>query len=143
MSNEVDRAAVEAVAETIDNGFRNRDVAAIAACYAPGAMIYDLAPPLGHPFDASGLGAWIDTWKGPIDQEGRDFEVLVGGDLAVCYGLVKVSAVTADTVEQAQWWQRLTVCLRKQGGAWKIVHEHASVPFHMDGSFRAAIDLTP
>ena len=57
------------------------------------------------------------TWKGPIDQEGRDFEVLVEGDL--------------------------TVCLRKQDGAWKIVHEHASAPFHMDGSFRAAIDQTP
>jgi PhnB protein len=26
---------------------------------------------------------------------------------------------------------------------WKIAHEHDSVPFYMDGSFKASIDLTP
>jgi ketosteroid isomerase-like protein len=26
---------------------------------------------------------------------------------------------------------------------WRIVQEHVSVPFHMDGSYRAAIDLQP
>jgi hypothetical protein len=25
----------------------------------------------------------------------------------------------------------------------KIAHEHESVPFYMDGSFKAAVDLTP
>jgi PhnB protein len=28
-------------------------------------------------------------------------------------------------------------------GAWKIVHEHSSTPFYMDGSYRAAVDLKP
>ncbi|MCH5378013.1 MAG: nuclear transport factor 2 family protein [Planctomycetes bacterium] len=28
-------------------------------------------------------------------------------------------------------------------GGWRIVQHHASVPFHMDGSLRAAIDLAP
>ena len=28
-------------------------------------------------------------------------------------------------------------------GTWKIAHEHTSVPFYMDGSFRAAVDLEP
>jgi ketosteroid isomerase-like protein len=32
---------------------------------------------------------------------------------------------------------------RDEHGAWKIAHEHTSVPFYMDGSFRAAIDLKP
>ena len=26
---------------------------------------------------------------------------------------------------------------------WKIMHEHSSVPFYMDGSFKAAVDLKP
>ena len=38
---------------------------------------------------------------------------------------------------------RATVCLRKVGGEWKIVHEHESVPFYMDGSQRPAFDLAP
>jgi ketosteroid isomerase-like protein len=38
---------------------------------------------------------------------------------------------------------RSTLCFRREGGAWKIAHAHTSVPFHMDGSFRAAVDLEP
>lgn len=29
------------------------------------------------------------------------------------------------------------------GGGWKIAHGHSSVPFAMDGSFRALLDLKP
>jgi ketosteroid isomerase-like protein len=39
-------------------------------------------------------------------------------------------------------WVRATVCCRKTDGKWKIVHEHQSVPFYMDGSYRA-VDLKP
>ncbi|MDD7940478.1 nuclear transport factor 2 family protein [Actinomycetospora lutea] len=40
-------------------------------------------------------------------------------------------------------WFRSTYALRRRDGAWAIVHQHESVPFHMDGSFRAATELTP
>ena len=36
-------------------------------------------------------------------------------------------------------WFRATTCLRKAGTRWRIVHEHASVPFHMDGSYRTTL----
>jgi hypothetical protein len=32
---------------------------------------------------------------------------------------------------------------QKIGGQWKIAHEHESVPSHKDGSYKAAVDLTP
>jgi ketosteroid isomerase-like protein len=38
---------------------------------------------------------------------------------------------------------RVTVVLRRIGGTWKITHQHTSVPFRMDGSFKAAVDLKP
>jgi ketosteroid isomerase-like protein len=38
---------------------------------------------------------------------------------------------------------RETVCLLREDGQWKIVHEHTSVPFYMDGSLRPAFDLEP
>ena len=43
--------------------------------------------------------------------------------------------------EETDVWVRATVGLRKIDGRWKIIHEHASVPFYMDGSYRAAVDL--
>jgi len=38
---------------------------------------------------------------------------------------------------------RETFCLRKINDQWLITHLHQSVPFYMDGSFKAAIDLKP
>jgi ketosteroid isomerase-like protein len=40
-------------------------------------------------------------------------------------------------------WFRHTLGFRKIRGKWKIPHEHESVPFYMDGSFKAAVDLKP
>ncbi len=40
-------------------------------------------------------------------------------------------------------WVRATVCFRKIERAWKVVHEHSSAPFYMDGSLKAAVDLEP
>ncbi len=45
--------------------------------------------------------------------------------------------------EHTDLWFRETVCLRKASGRWKITHEHNSVPLYMDGTDRAAADLTP
>ncbi len=45
--------------------------------------------------------------------------------------------------QEAHVWVRVTVGFRKVDGTWKVTHEHASVPFHMDGSFKAAVDLGP
>jgi len=40
-------------------------------------------------------------------------------------------------------WFRETKGLRKEKGEWKIAHEHQSVPFAMDGSDLALLDLEP
>jgi hypothetical protein len=45
--------------------------------------------------------------------------------------------------EHTDLWFRGTVCFRKTGGIWKIIHEHNSVPLYMDGTGKAATDLAP
>jgi hypothetical protein len=45
--------------------------------------------------------------------------------------------------EQTDVWVRATVGFAKKDGAWKATHEHFSVPFYMDGSNKAAVDLSP
>jgi ketosteroid isomerase-like protein len=66
----------------------------------------------------------------------------VGGDLGFGHGFVRISG-TKTGGERVAVWARSTVCLRRIGGAWRIVHEHTSVPFYMDGSLKAAVDLHP
>ncbi|MDT7608895.1 MAG: hypothetical protein QOG96_3398 [Pseudonocardiales bacterium] len=44
----------------------------------------------------------------------------------------------------SSWPRALTeLGLRKIDGSWRIVHEHNSTPFYLDGSLRAALDLRP
>ena len=131
---------IASVLEAIRKGLRNRDARAVAAAYAPDAVIFDLAPPLARSLDETELKQWLDGWGGPVEQTTQDFQVTVQGDLAVGHGFAHISTRTKSG-EEAAWWMRLTVCLTRQNGQWKITHEHTSVPFYMDGSYRAAIDL--
>jgi len=68
--------------------------------------------------------------------------VQVGGDLAVARGLGHMMG-TKTGGEQVDLWARCTVCFGRRDGTWKITHQHTSVPFLMDGSYKAATDLKP
>ncbi|PVZ08982.1 SnoaL-like protein [Actinomycetospora cinnamomea] len=69
--------------------------------------------------------------------------MLTDGDLAVVHGLTRLTARPVGEPEPLTLWFRSTYALRRVDDAWRIVHQHQSVPFHMDGSFRAAIELGP
>ena len=56
---------------------------------------------------------------------------------------LRMSGTKKGTEGTVSFWMRSTVCLQRQGTGWKIVHDHASVPFYMDGSLRPAFDLRP
>jgi ketosteroid isomerase-like protein len=135
------RLDVKAVLDALSQGLRNRDAQAVARLFAPDAQIFDLAPPLAHSLDAHGLADWLAGWDGPVDQSVSGLEVQVSGDLALCHGLVRVQTIRGG--EDVSWWMRATYALVRDGHGWRIIHEHTSVPFYMDGSYRAAIDLQP
>jgi len=104
---------------------------------------FSLAPPLVyHGKDEAGLQDWFDTWDGPIGGEMHDAKVTVGGDVAFWSGLLHMTGTKADGAEVDLWF-RQTLGLVKRGGRWLVAHQHASVPFAMDGSGRALLDLKP
>jgi len=72
----------------------------------------------------------------------RDTHVEIGGDTALAYGLGHMTGTKKDGAK-ADLWARVTVGLHRRDGVWKITHQHTSVPFRMDGSFKAAVDLQP
>ncbi len=137
-----DVAEVKAVLDAIARGHHDRDARAINRHFAPDAVLADLAPPLLHRGpNSAALQAWLDGWDGPVDTTYRDLAVTVSGDLAICHGLVHTQTTRGG--EEAAWWARMTTALARTDDGWRVIHDHVSVPFHMDGSFRAAIDLEP
>jgi len=124
---------------------RKRDAEAVAARLASDVLVYALAPPLcsrGAEAEREKVRAWLATKTGPITYEVRDLRVEVGGAVAFSTGLARMRATGVDG-EEGDLWLRTTVCYRKNSGRWEIAHRHESVPFHMDGSLRAAVDLAP
>jgi PhnB protein len=122
----------------------DKDAAAFAAPFAPDAAVFNLAPPLIHRgIDLKEKQAWYDSWATPVDLESRDFKVTVSGDLAFCHGYLHMTGTKKGAEGAISFWMRETLCLERKGSEWKIVHEHTSVPFYMDGTFRPAFDLQP
>jgi ketosteroid isomerase-like protein len=76
------------------------------------------------------LDRWIASYRTGIGHEIRELGSTAGADLAFCHFLVRLSGTMRDGAEVGMWGA--TSCLRRQGGVWTIVHEHASVPFDAD-----------
>jgi PhnB protein len=146
MTQDFDEMAIGALLEARAQAIRTKDPGAALSHYAPDLVRYDLAPPLARTgaaaLDRDTLIAWFDTWRGPIRYELKDVSITASGDIAFVHGFVRIGGTKTDGYT-GDVWARQTVCLRKRGDAWKIVHEHISTPFYMDGSVKAAVDLTP
>ena len=134
---------------TLDQGFAAiaaGDAEAAVAGYAPGVVAFELQPPLEFSGDAArdpdGLRAWFATWQAPPTIALRDPRVEIEGPLAVVYGLANMQGRKTDGAD-IDLWYRATFVLRDGKGAWQVIHTHTSVPFRMDGSETAALDLTP
>ena len=138
-----DEAQIRALVDDWAEALRAKDVDRVMAHYARHSVTFDLAPPLiSTGADAEGLQAWFSTWPGPLSYEIRDLNITAGDDVAFCHSLNRLSGTKTDG-EKVEIWFRQTLCLRKIDGEWRITHQHESVPFYMDGSYRAAVDLTP
>ncbi len=137
------KQAIEALCRRLSQAHRDRDAQAVADCYTADAVIYDLAPPLGRRgIDRQDLSDWFATWDGPLALEVSDETLELGDDLASLTALNRMCG--SKRGERQELWFRSTMTLRREGSdGWRISHHHTSVPFYMDGSFAAALDLTP
>lgn len=136
------REAIEGKAALLQKG----DARAILSYYAPSFVEYSLAPPLRQPGDGrdtAALEAWLATFETPPRREVTRLEITTDGDVAFATSLDCLSAVPRGSTESFRLWFRVTLGLRRIDGRWLVTHEHESVPFEMDGSFRASTGLTP
>lgn len=116
-------------------------------------MKFDLAPPLrvrrgdltdigGRQVDmttADGVRTWLAGFgDAPLDYETRDLQIAAGADVAYAHCLSRMGSPGTFSM-----WFRTTIGLRKTAAGWQITHTHASTPFYMDETTKAAIDLAP
>jgi ketosteroid isomerase-like protein len=141
-----DEGEIRALIEERAAAIREKDSARAVATLADDVVAFELAPPLalaaGQARDLAALTAWLSGWEGPVGVEIRDLHVEAAGDVGWSRSLNRLHG-TLKGGREVDLWMRSTLGFRKVAGAWKIAHGHSSVPFHMDGSYRAATDLTP
>lgn len=137
-----DRQEIEALCRRLGQAHHDKDADAIVGCYDADAVIYSLAPPLKDKVDHAGTVEWLATWDGPIRVDAEDVEFVVGSEIAWSTALNRMRGKKTDGTSEDIWF-RTTMCFRKTDGAWRIVHDHSSTPFYMDGSMKAAVDLKP
>lgn len=134
------RSVIEAWAEAI----RKKDVEGVLRHFAEESVRFYLAPPLQATMPLrQNLEEWFATWRGDIGYEIRELQIQTAADLAYAHSLNHITGIKANGEPDADLWFRETMGLRQIDGHWRITHEHESVPFKMDGSFQAAIDLKP
>ena len=138
-----EEAEILALLASLGKAHYDTDAAGIAAPYAPHAAIFDLETPLTHDgISIERKERWLATWDGPVEIEPRDFNLAISGNQAIGFGYLKMTG-TKHGGPRVSFWMRETVALERAAGKWRIVHEHNSVPFYMDGSLRPAFDLQP
>ena len=139
-----DEAAILFLISSIIQAHYDKSAEGISAPYAPHAIIYDLEPPLMHDgISVERKRKWLTTWDSPIGIEPRDFELTIAGDHAYGHGYLRMSGQKKGVDHPVSFWMRETLCFKRIDGAWRIVHEHTSVPFYMDETLRPAFDLQP
>jgi len=84
---------------------------------------------------------WLSSFEGPVSYENTDLDITVGGDVAFCHSLNHVHGTNRQGKSIDMWW-RATVCLKKEGAKWLVIHEHSSVPFDMNTG-KASLDSKP
>lgn len=139
----INTSVIDTILLTIAQAHANKDAALLASLYRPSTRLFDLAPPLSRTgMNIGDIAAWFDTWEGPINLEHQDVNTEISGNLAITTALLHMSGKKKEG-EEIDLWFRATTCLKQYNGRWLIIHEHTSVPFYMDGSERAALDLQP
>jgi len=127
----IDQAQIRQLIDDWRDALCARDLDRLMQLYAADVVFFDAVPPHQH----VGAEAYRRTWEAMFDflppklaSEMRDIDITVSGDLAVMHCLQRL--INQETQQAATCgWVRVTVSYRREQGAWKVFHEHVSVPF--------------
>ena len=109
-----------------------KDVDAFMALYDDEVSIFDMWGEWSY----EGADAWREVvmdWFGSLGDDRvvvsfKEVQTIVTPELAVAYAFVTYQAESAAGIFLRALTNRMTLSLRPEQGAWKIVHEHTSAP---------------
>ena len=122
------KALIEAWADAV----RRHDLPAILAHHADDIVMFDVPPPM----QSRGLAEYKKTWDlfFAYHKPGQAFDVEelklhVGDTVAFAVAIMRCGSATVSGPPAPAGFQfRLTIGLCQVDGAWRIQHEHHSVP---------------
>jgi ketosteroid isomerase-like protein len=127
-----DEVRIKALLENWADAVRRHDLPAILAHHEADMVMFDLPPPL----QCKGIQSYEQTWdlmfryhKPGTAFDIRELAVTAGRDVAFASAIMFCGPdASSNPADKDGFLFRLTVGLRKVDGAWRIVHEHHSVP---------------
>lgn len=133
---DADKAAIQALEDTYNEGFNSKDVDKIMSVYAPGKQlfVFDVVPPREYKgWDAYKkdfqelISAYPGPWKNTISEQA----IHVVGSVAYGHN-IQSGEFTGKDGTKVKVVSRTTDIYRKKNGKWLIVEEHNSVPVDLD-----------
>jgi uncharacterized protein (TIGR02246 family) len=125
-----DKHDIHALIERWAKAVREEDRSAIRVDHDPDILMFDVPPP----FSSQGLDAYMATWEAffasaekPVAFDFHDVRVTCGQDVAFATAVGRCVNIDA-TGKREPLEFRLTMCLRKTDGRWRVMHEHHSLP---------------
>ncbi len=147
MTTEKDKTAdVEKIRTLLgkwEDAIRAKDSHRLTSGFANDVVLFDLVEPLEYDGTAAlreRAEEWLASFQGPIDYEIKDLRIMTGEDLAFCHSLNHVKGTSTEGEKIDMWW-RATLCFRRAGGNWLVLHEHSSVPFDMETGQAVGVHL--
>jgi ketosteroid isomerase-like protein len=136
ISIDADRKTLLSSIENLARAICAQDIEGIMRDYAKDAVLYDIKPP----FQTKGSTDWRTMWEYCLPMmpnnmtiERHDFSLRIDGDLAAAHWIQKMTGME-QVLPGGEMWMRITVIYQRihgdQKSAWKIVHDHASMPFN-------------
>ena len=123
---------VRALLESRVDASQAKDIDRLMSLYSPDIIYYDALPPLqfaGTEEVRRNFVRWFDEYDGPIGLETHGLTIATSGDVAFAHMLNLDSGTRKNGINSAIW-VRSTVCCRRSGGKWLIMHEHVSLPIN-------------
>jgi len=133
---DADKAAIQALEDTYNEGFNSKDVDKVMSVYAPGKQlfVFDVVPPReykgweAYKKDFEGL---FSGFPGPMKNTISEQTIHVVGSVAYGHN-IQTGEFTAKDGKKVKIVARTTDIYRKMNGKWLIVEEHNSVPVDLD-----------
>lgn len=137
--------AIRALMEDWIAALRARDLDRLVSHYAPDLTFFDFVPPLSCQGAAAYRQKWehmLPMFQGEIGYEVSGLQIHAEGSLGLAHCLNRIRDLSSSDRESPAPWVRITLGFRLIDGAWKVIHEHISVPIRFE-TMQPAMDLRP